>query len=300
MKHVYLCAAAFAFAAAIVTAGNDKPEPSVAYARTWEAAVDEAKFLNVPIVVHSHGFYCPPCNGVHSAVLKNKKYIQFAEENTVEVIVLSDLDKGIEAKDRRAATYKDKGEDGQARECLVEWAGLSVEDIEKLRGSKAGGYNNTGRIPYTAIVNPHTLDEMEKIAGGYGAGTLMDLVTAKRKELEKQYGKGVSRRALTKVKEADQDIRQELAEGNLAKALAAATALEKKVAKESAAVIELAGKTKAEVLAAAGKQLDELEATIGRGESAAALKQLGPLSRALKGTALEERALELIEKAKAA
>ncbi len=31
--------------------------PSVTYAKTWEAAVEEAKLLNVPIVVHSHGFY---------------------------------------------------------------------------------------------------------------------------------------------------------------------------------------------------------------------------------------------------
>ena len=35
-----------------------KPEikPSVTYPKTWEAAVEEAKHLNVPIVVHSHGF----------------------------------------------------------------------------------------------------------------------------------------------------------------------------------------------------------------------------------------------------
>ena len=34
-----------------------KPEPTVTFARTWDAAVEEAKLLNVPIVVHSHGFY---------------------------------------------------------------------------------------------------------------------------------------------------------------------------------------------------------------------------------------------------
>jgi hypothetical protein len=36
---------------------GDKIKPSVEYAKTWEAAVEEAKLLNVPIVVHSHGFY---------------------------------------------------------------------------------------------------------------------------------------------------------------------------------------------------------------------------------------------------
>jgi hypothetical protein len=302
MKQFYAAAAALALAAAFAPAGgrDAEPEPSVTYARTWEAAVEEAKFLNVPIVVHNHGFYCPPCNGVHGAVLKNKKYIAFADENTVEVISLQDLDKGMEKNDRRAATYKEKGANGQERECLVEWAGLTVEEINALHGSKAGTYNNTGSIPYTAIVDPHTLEQMDKISGGYGAGTLMEMVTAARKELEKQHGKGVSRKSLNKVRDADREIREELDKGNLAKALADSAALEKKVAKESAAVVDLAGKTRATVLEAAGKQLDEIEAMIARGEKAGAAKQLGPLARALKGTTLEERALALLEGTKAA
>jgi hypothetical protein len=57
MRHLLASAAAIALAAALGTAGGDKPEPSVTYARTWDAAVEEAKLLNVPIVVHSHGFY---------------------------------------------------------------------------------------------------------------------------------------------------------------------------------------------------------------------------------------------------
>ncbi|MCK6461903.1 MAG: hypothetical protein L6Q95_18640 [Planctomycetes bacterium] len=59
MKQRFLSAAALALAATLVTAGGgkEKPEPSVTYARSWDAAVEEAKLLNVPIVVHSHGFY---------------------------------------------------------------------------------------------------------------------------------------------------------------------------------------------------------------------------------------------------
>jgi hypothetical protein len=57
MKRTFLSAAALGLAAALGTAGGDKPEPSVTYAKTWDAAVEEAKLLNVPIVVHSHGFY---------------------------------------------------------------------------------------------------------------------------------------------------------------------------------------------------------------------------------------------------
>lgn len=34
-----------------------KIKPTVTFARTWEAAVQEAKDLNLPLVIHSHGFY---------------------------------------------------------------------------------------------------------------------------------------------------------------------------------------------------------------------------------------------------
>ena len=48
-----------ATAGSVAVAKDKKPEikPSVTYAKSWEAAVKEAKELNVPIVVHSHGFY---------------------------------------------------------------------------------------------------------------------------------------------------------------------------------------------------------------------------------------------------
>jgi len=36
---------------------SDKPKRSVKYAPSWEQAAEEARALNVPIVVHRHGFY---------------------------------------------------------------------------------------------------------------------------------------------------------------------------------------------------------------------------------------------------
>ncbi|MEM8885425.1 MAG: hypothetical protein AAGD14_15265 [Planctomycetota bacterium] len=39
-----------------IAGSKDKPKASVTYAKSWEAAVAEAKMLNIPIVVHSHGF----------------------------------------------------------------------------------------------------------------------------------------------------------------------------------------------------------------------------------------------------
>ena len=43
----------------MAVAKDKKPEikPTVKFARTWDKAVAEAKLLNVPIVVHSHGYY---------------------------------------------------------------------------------------------------------------------------------------------------------------------------------------------------------------------------------------------------
>lgn len=43
--------------AAALAGGKDDPKPTVRFARTWEAAVAEAKELNLPLMVHSHGFY---------------------------------------------------------------------------------------------------------------------------------------------------------------------------------------------------------------------------------------------------
>ena len=235
---------------------------------------------------------------MHGSVLQNKKYIAFAEENTVEVLCLSRLDEAIGKKEKRAGTYKGKGADGQEKEFMLEWPNLTAEDVSTLHGSKGGSYNNTGKIPYTAVVDPHTLEEMGKIQGGYGMGTLTDLVTAKKKELEKAHGKGVSRKTLGKVKEAEAAIKKALEAGDVAKALADFAALQKKVAKEGDAIVEMVSKTGVEVLAAAGKQLDDIEAMIARGEKAEAQKQLGPLVRGLKGTDLEARATALVEQTK--
>ncbi len=56
MKRTWITLAALGLAVSL-SGAKEKVKPSVTYAKTWEAAVAEAKLLNVPIVVHSHGFY---------------------------------------------------------------------------------------------------------------------------------------------------------------------------------------------------------------------------------------------------
>ena len=50
-------AAACLVAAAAAHAGKDEIKPTVKIPKTWEAAIAEGKLLNLPVVVHSHGFY---------------------------------------------------------------------------------------------------------------------------------------------------------------------------------------------------------------------------------------------------
>ena len=56
MNRTLITTLAAALLASVSLAGP-KVKPSVNYAKSWDAAVAEAKMLNIPIVVHNHGFY---------------------------------------------------------------------------------------------------------------------------------------------------------------------------------------------------------------------------------------------------
>lgn len=79
-------------------------------------------------------------------MLQNEKYIAFAEDNTVEVIALGDLDKGMaNTKDRRNEQYDGKDENGNPVKYLKEFAGMTVEQLNGLNSS-----------PPTATTRPAT------------------------------------------------------------------------------------------------------------------------------------------------
>lgn len=57
MRIAMLVVAAAALAGAMTVAvAKDEVKPFIHVPKTWDAAVEEAKALNVPIVVHSHGW----------------------------------------------------------------------------------------------------------------------------------------------------------------------------------------------------------------------------------------------------
>jgi hypothetical protein len=58
MRIATLALASVALAGVMSAAvAKDEVKPFIKCPKTWEAAVEEGKALNVPIVVHSHGFY---------------------------------------------------------------------------------------------------------------------------------------------------------------------------------------------------------------------------------------------------
>ncbi|MGH7163113.1 MAG: hypothetical protein ACREID_06495 [Planctomycetota bacterium] len=235
---------------------------------------------------------------MHGSVLQNEKYIKFAEENTVEVLALGRLNEGISKGDKGAETYKAKDEQGNEAEYMVEWPNLTAAMIADLNTSQAGTYNQSGAIPYTSVVDPHTLRESKSLPGTQAAGSLMDAVLEQKKALNKQHGPSLSRKFLADVEKQEASIRKDLEKGDVVKAMGAYSGLAKRAEKMSASLRERIAKSQEEILRVAGAQLDEADAQIGRGELKEAGATLGKLARALKGTPLEPRANELLEKTK--
>lgn len=285
------------FVAASAFAGGalagDKPKPSVEFARTWDEALAEAQFLNVPIVVHNHGFHCPPCWGMHASVLQNKDYIKFAEKNSVEVIYESSLKEGVDAKEKNAETFKGK-RDGVATELMFEWPNLTLAEMLAFETTDAGQYNKTGFVPYTCIVDPYTRKEMTQLPGATSAAKIEEAVLAARKELEKTHGAGLTRKQLADLEAAETDSADLASKGEYAKAIAAIAKLD--VAEDAPALLaDRVEKAKAIVLAAAQKALDDAEA-IASADPAEGRKELNKLIPKLAGTGLEARAKETLGK----
>jgi hypothetical protein len=233
-------------------------------------------------------------------VLQNDEYIAFAEDNSVEVLAMGSIQEGIDKKDKRAELYDGKDADGKDVKFMKEFAGCTVEQLEALNGSPAGQYNKTGKIPYVAIVDPHTLKEMKSMPGGAAKGGLIKAVEEAKATLAKEHGPSLKRSTLRKIDMAAKTIESTLAKDGAAKALPELVKLEATVAKESEAIKASVAALREKILEAAKTQLDDAEAKIAAGDIKAATAILKPLSSALKGTDLARRVTELLEKTKPA
>ena len=223
---------------------------------------------------------------MHSAVMQNKKYIKFAAANTVEVLSMGRLDEAIEKGNRKAGTYEKKGPDGQTQEYMVAWPSLTRKQINDLRAGPAGRYNRTGGIPYTCIVDPHTLNEIQKWSGGISPKTIMEAVTDAKKALQKEHGKGLGRSAIKAADKAVAESRGLTASGDFDKAIKALAKARKKDKSGSEIMTQKFDAAQEAVVEAARTRLSEVKQLDG----AAAKKAIGKLMRKLKGTGLEDEA----------
>jgi hypothetical protein len=289
-------------AGAALAGGKEEPKPSVTFAKSWDAAVAEAKTLVVPIVMHNHGFYCPPCWGMHAAVLHNEKYIAYANDNTVEVVAEQDLQKGVdEGKDKRGGTYDGKDEDGKPVKYMLEWPNLTLEEMLALHASPAGQYNKTNGIPYTSIIDPFTLKEIKGLpAGGHSPKEIMAECEAAKAQLNKEHGPSLKRATYQRVVTASRAVTATLDKSGAAAAMAEFAKLEASVAKEPDAIKAMTKPLEEKLLEAAKAALDDAEAKIGSGDAKGASAVLKALAPSLKGTELARRAAELLEKTKPA
>lgn len=228
---------------------------------------------------------------MHSAVLQNKDYIKFSEKNTVEVICEGSLKESYDAKEKGSETYKGK-RDGQEIDLMVEWPSLTIDEMVALDTSEAGQYNKTGKIPYTCIVDPYTKKEVTQLPGASSASKIQEAVLAAKKELEKAHGKGVTRKQLDDVKQAEIDSADLAGKGEYAKALAALAKVG--VAQDAPQLLtERMDKARRVVIDGADKALTDIE-TLAKDDAAEAKRQLNKLVLKLGGTGLEARAKELL------
>jgi hypothetical protein len=266
-----------------------------AFATSWDAALKDAKARVVPIVVHSHGFYCTGCHKVHAEILCNVAYMDFTYENATEVLVLDSLQEGVDKNEPGAAT-RDVKVGGKTVQHLVNVPGLTIADVLALNASKAGTYNTEGRLPYTCLVDPWTEAEMQAWKGWkVTADEIRTGITEAREKLRKDHGKGKPRAELKAFDEGAATSALRLKNGDFAGALDAYAVLQKRCDKEGWAVrmLERLELARAEVVAAATKALDEWEA--GKdADLVKAKKDLLALQPRLRGTGLEKRAKELL------
>ena len=236
---------------------------------------------------------------MHGSVLQNDKYIDYANDNCVDVISEGDVEKGMnDPKDTHNGTYDGKDAEGKAVKYLKEFPGMTAADLIALNGSPAGQYNKTGKIPYTSIVDPYTQAEIKGMSGSQSVKGLMQAIDEAKAQINKEHGPSVRRSTVTKIDAAVKSIEASLAKDGAAKALADLRKLQAGVEKEPEAIKAKVAACEEKVLEAAGKSLDDAEAKIAAGDLKGAKSVLSPLVGPLKGSPLEARVKELVEKTK--
>jgi hypothetical protein len=233
-------------------------------------------------------------------VLQNPSYIKFSRESCVEVMCMKDIERALEEKPAHGKTYKSKDPYGDEIECFECCPGVTVKQMLALHEGKPLEYMKGPLMPYTAVVDPHTLADLGGIQRGEAtsADAFIAVISKHGKALEEKHGKGVDARLWEYVLDAQVRVDLLLGEEKLSNALALVEEMEKKTAREHETVKRKVGAARESVMADAAALLDALEERIGGGRGAEARADAARLAKLLKGTELADRASAIESKTK--
>ncbi|MHC4223984.1 MAG: hypothetical protein ACYSUN_08340 [Planctomycetota bacterium] len=234
---------------------------------------------------------------MHRSVLKNPAYGKFAAQHTVEVITMEELDIAVAKESRNISTYKEKDPWGEEQHYLIEFPGLTLDDLRDLSNSDALNYMQGNRIPYTAIVDPHNLAELEGLRGVKTAKELMEAITRHRKALLLQYGKGIERKVWKGIENRLVQIDIHLGKGEISEAMQLFRKMESESARKPEVLKKKVRLALEVILDDAGLRLDTIERTMVEGKGKSPKAELTKLKSALKETPLAERVDALLKKA---
>ena len=99
-------------------------------------------------------------------MLSNPAYIKFSRESCVEVMCMKDIEQALKEKPAHAATYKAKDPYGDEIECFECCPGVTIAQMLALHEGKPLDYMKGPLMPYTAVVDPHTLADLGGIQRG--------------------------------------------------------------------------------------------------------------------------------------
>lgn len=163
-------------------------------------------------------------------MLQNKKYIKFSSANAVEIISMEEIGRALKKNAHTIATYKAKDAYGDDVEYLTEFAGLTLGDLKTLSNTNAIlKFMQGGKIPFTAIVDPHTGKAMQSMKGKPSVASLTAAIKKARATLEAEHGKGVDRKLWDELGAVEVKIDLAMAADQLAEAKNLLTAFEKKL-----------------------------------------------------------------------
>jgi len=236
---------------------------------------------------------------VHRSVLENGHYAKFAAANTVEMLVTEEMDRALAAKSARIKTYKDSDPYGDPVEYLIHFPGVTIEQLRGLSNSAAINYiASAKKIPYTAIIDPHTLKEMEGFTGVYRPDDLIKKVKKHANTLVNKHGKGVPRKVWNNVVESEIQIDMLLGQTKIVGAMGVYTALARETFRQPTSIRNRVSAAMDTILEDAEKRLKTIEKEAAQGKKDKLKREAARLARVLKDTPLKDKADALVQKLK--